>query len=214
MTKPIRLLIVDDHEVVRLGLQALFTRHESIELLGEARTGAEAIDKVRQCHPDVVLLDLRLPDRNGIDVCREIREIAPDCRVLFLTSYVDHDAVLATIMAGAQGYLLKEVLGDGLIRAVEDVAAGKSVLDPAVTGQVIGLVQQQGSGDRTPGAGLSAQERRIMELIVEGKTNKEIGAELGLSEKTVRNYLSSVFHKLGVSRRSQAAVTFIKQRPF
>lgn len=212
VVRPITVLIVDDHEVVLLGLQALFKRAGGIVVVGEAGTGREAVEAVRRLTPAVVLLDLRLPDVNGIEVCREIREIAPACKVLFLTSFVDEEAAVATILAGAQGYLLKEVLGEGLVRAIEQVAAGLSVLDPALTAQVLARLQAPG-----PSAGplslssLSPQEQQMMALIVEGKTNKEIGAALGVSEKTIRNSLTSVFKKLGATRRSQAAVTYSKQ---
>lgn len=212
LAQSITVLIVDDHEVVRLGLQALFKRAGGIAVVGEAGTGREAVEAVRRLTPTVVLLDLRLPDVNGIEVCREIREIAPACKVLFLTSYVDEEAAVATILAGAQGYLLKDVLGEGLVRAIEQVAVGQSVLDPALTAQVLAMLQSPGSsaGPNPPNP-LSLQEQQMMALIVEGKTNKEIGAALGLSEKTVRNSLTAVFKKLGATRRSQAAVTYSRQ---
>lgn len=205
----IRLVLVDDHEVVRLGLHMLFKRTQTIEVVGEATTGQAAIDMAKRLTPDVVLLDLRLPDINGIDVCRDIREASPTTKVLILTTYADESAVLATIMANAQGYLLKEVIGDELIRAVEAVANGKSVLDPTITTQVLARIRQSGVGEaQASDEELSSQERRVMELLIEGKTNKEIAVALELSDKTVRNYLSNIFRKLGVERRSQAAVAF------
>lgn len=213
--QPITVLIVDDHEVVRLGLQTLFRRTGGfITVVGDVGTGREAVEAVRRLTPTVVLLDLRLPDVNGIEVCREIRELAPACKVLFLTSFVDEEAAVAAVLAGAQGYLLKDVFGEELIRAIEQVAAGQSVLAPALTAQVLTLLRSPGSsaGPHSPHP-LSPQEQQIMASIVDGKTNKEIGAVLGVSEKTVRNVLTAVFKKLGATRRSQAAVTYSKKYP-
>ncbi|MCX5721887.1 MAG: response regulator transcription factor [Nitrospirae bacterium] len=212
VAQPITVLLVDDHEVVRMGLQSLFKRVGGIVVVGEAGTGREAVEAVRRLTPAVVLLDLRLPDANGIEVCREILEIVPACKVLFLTSYVDEEAAMATILAGAKGYLLKDVLGEELVRAIEQVAAGQSVLDPALTARVLALLQSPNvSAGPNPPHPLSLQEQQMMTLIVEGKTNKDIGVALGLSDKTVRNLLTSVFKKLGARRRSQAAVVYSKQ---
>ena len=204
----IRLLLVDDHEVVRVGLRTLFGRAPTIDVAGEAGTVAEAIDQARWLRPDVVLMDLRLPDGSGITACREILSRAPDTRVLFLTSYSDEDAVRATVLAGAAGYLLKEIGNQALIEAVEAVARGESILDPKVTQSVLDQISGRAhslSAMRDP---LSAQERRVLAHVVEGKTNKQIAAALGLSDRTVKNYLSNAFQKLGVTRRSHAAVVF------
>jgi two-component system response regulator DevR len=212
---PIRLLLVDDHEVVRIGLRTLFNRKRNIQVVGEAGTAESAVEEAGRLRPAVVLMDLRLPDGNGIEACREITTICPETKVLFLTSYSDHDAVLATIFAGASGYLLKEIGTDALIQAIEDVAAGKSILDPSVTYNVMKRMKAISDQDdpasnsakekREP---LSPQERRVLALVAGGKTNKEIAAALDLSDKTVKNYLSNIFQKLQVSRRAHAAAIF------
>jgi two-component system response regulator DevR len=212
-TKPVRLLLVDDHEVLRLGLRTLFTESGEFHVVGEAGTMADAIAQAAKLNPDVVLMDVRLPDGNGVEACRAIRTARPETRVLFLTSYADDDAVLATILAGAYGFLLKEVSSEELIRATKTVAAGRSILDPAVTHRVLdrvkGLSGATASDKRDE---LSAQEERVLALVAEGKTNKEIAAVLHLSDKTVGHYLENIFQKLHVSRRSQAAVYYTKQR--
>jgi two-component system response regulator DevR len=206
---PIRLLLVDDHEVVRLGLRELFHRSNQIDVVGECETATQAVTKALGLKPDVVLMDLRLPDGSGVEACREIRVVCPDTRVLFLTSFGDEDAVLSTTFAGASGYLLKQIDGRSLVNAVELVAKGHSILDPAVTGAVLRRMRSLATpnADRTTEA-LSPQERRILPLVAEGKTNKEIATALGLSDTTVKSYLHSIFQKLQVSRRSQAAVLF------
>ena len=213
-TRDIRLLLVDDHEVLRLGLRTLFTEAGGFHVVGEAGTMTEAIAQGLALTPDVVLMDVRLPDGSGIEACREIRTGHPETRVLFLTSFADDDAVLDTILAGADGFLLKEVSGDELMRAVRSVASGQSILDPGVTRRVLTKVKSlsatAGEGKQQP---LAAQEQRVLALVAEGKTNKEIAAALTLSEKTVGNYLSNIFQKLHVSRRSQAAVYFSKRFP-
>jgi two-component system, NarL family, response regulator DevR len=213
-TQPIRLLMVDDHEVLRLGLRTLFSEADGFEVVGEAGTMAGAISSARALEPDVVLMDVRLPDGSGVEACREIRTGHPQTRVLFLTSYADDDAVLATIVAGAQGFLLKEVGSDELLRAVRAVANGQSILDPAVTQRVLTRVQTLSASSTEPNEEeLSPQERRVLALVAEGKTNKEIAVALNLSEKTVGNYLSNVFQKLNITRRSQAAVYFTRHFP-
>jgi two-component system, NarL family, response regulator DevR len=213
-THPIRLLMVDDHEVLRLGLRTLFSEADGFEVVGEAGTMAGAISSARALEPDVVLMDVRLPDGSGVEACREIRTGHPQTRVLFLTSYADDDAVLATILAGAQGFLLKEVGSDELLRAVRAVANGQSILDPAVTQRVLTRVQTLSASSTEPNEEeLSPQERRVLALVAEGKTNKEIAVALNLSEKTVGNYLSNVFQKLNITRRSQAAVYFTRHFP-
>jgi DNA-binding NarL/FixJ family response regulator len=203
---------VDDHEVVRVGLRTLLDRARSIEVVGEAGTAAEAIITAARLEPDVVVMDVRLPDGNGVEACREIRAARPETRVLFLTSFADQHAVLAAICGGADGYLLKEIGGEALIRAVKTVAGGKSVLDPAVTHPILARMRSvsnpTGDGGEEP---LSPQEQRVLALVADGKTNKEIATALGLSDKTVKNYLSHVFQKLQVTRRSQAAVLFARR---
>jgi two-component system, NarL family, response regulator DevR len=211
----IRVMLVDDHDVVRLGLRALFGQTKHIEVVGEAGSVAEAVLEAGRVDPDVVVMDLRLPDGTGIDACRDILSADPTVRVLFLTSYSDEEAVLSTILAGATGYVLKEIRQEALIHAIEAVARGQSILDPKVTqtvvGQVATLTRQVRATKATSKDDLSPQEARVLDLVVEGKTNKEIAAALGLSAKTVKNYLSNAFQKLHVSRRSHAAVLFSRQ---
>ncbi|MHB8523005.1 MAG: response regulator [Limisphaerales bacterium] len=211
--RPIRLLLVDDHEVVRVGLRTLLERAGNIELVGEAATVEDTLRKTDSLNPDVLLLDIRLRDGSGFDACRQIQETHPDTRVLILTSYADDDIVHEAIRAGADGYLLKEIDAAGLIQAVENVAAGKSILDPAVTSRVFGRIKAATS----PAAKdkfdlLSTQERRVIALVAEGKTNKEIAVDLGLSDKTIKNYLSNILEKLQFTRRSQAAVLYAQHR--
>jgi|ERR1051326_3316557 DNA-binding NarL/FixJ family response regulator len=212
--KRIRLLIVDDHKVVRLGLNTLLSRHEGIDVVGEAGTAAAAIEQTARLTPDVVLMDVRLPDGNGFEACRQIRRTHPDTRVLFLTSFADEEIVLESIDVGGDGYLLKEIDEENLVQAIRNVAAGKSILDPAVTRRVLERVKNTDSGEDTPSTNklgsLSPQERRVLALVAEGQTNKEIGVVLGLSDKTVKNYLSNIMDKLQLTRRSQAAAYFVQ----
>lgn len=209
---PIRVLIVDDHEVVRVGLRMLLSRAPNIEVAGEAASAAEAIVQVEALQPDVVLLDVRLGDGNGFEVSRKIQTFEKDIRVLVLTSFADDDIIVQAISSGADGYLLKEVGRDALIEAVQKVASGQSILDPAVTGRVFGkvqaLMQDPTSGNKL--RLLSSQEGKVLALVAEGKTNKEIAAVLGLSDKTIKNYFSNILEKLGLSRRSQAAAYFVQ----
>jgi DNA-binding NarL/FixJ family response regulator len=206
------MLLVDDHKVVRSGLKALLGGTANIEVVGEAGTMKDAVSGAARLKPDLVLMDVRLPDGSGIDACREIRTSRPETRVLFLTSFADDDAVLATIFAGADGYLLKEIDEDGLIRAIETVAAGRSILDPSVTQRVLARIKDQSSVEGAQkGEALSPQEQKVLALVAEGQTNKEIAAGLGLSDKTVRNYLSNIFQKLQVSRRSHAAALYARR---
>ena len=213
-SKSIRLLIVDDHKVVRLGLHTLLSRHKGIEVVGEAGTSAGAVEQTAGLKPDVVLMDVRLPDGNGFEACRQIRRVQPDTRVLFLTSYADEEIVLESIDAGGDGYLLKEIDEENLVHAIRDVAAGKSILDPAVTRRVLERVKNTDTHSETPSTNrlgsISPQERRVLALVAEGKTNKEIGLALGLSDKTVKNYLSNIMEKLQVARRSHAAAYFVQ----
>ena len=207
----IRLLIVDDHKVVRLGLHTLLNRHPGIEVVGEAGTVAAAVAETARLQPDVVLMDVRLPDGNGFEACRQIRKSQLETRVLFLTSFADEDIVLESIDAGGDGYLLKEIDEENLVRAIRSVAAGQSILDPAVTRRVLERVKNSDTQNTKDGLDvLSGQERRVLALVAEGKTNKEIGVALGLSDKTVKNYLSNMLDKLQLTRRSQAAAFFVQ----
>ena len=211
-TKTIRLLIVEDHEVTRLGLRTLLGAYPQFEIVGEAGSVAECLDAVVRFKPDLLLLDVRLRDGSGIEVCRRLQREDLDLKVLVLTSYADDDLVFDAITAGADGYLLKEIHGDKLIQAIEDVAAGKSILDPVVTRRVMNRARNAASPIvHNKLDVLSAQERRVVALVAEGKTNKEIGVEMGLSDKTVKNYLSNAMEKLNLTRRSHAAAFFITQ---
>ena len=210
-TKPVRLLIVDDHKVVRLGLHTLLSRHNGIEVVGEAGTASAAVEETARLSPDVVLMDVRLPDNNGFEACRQIRKSRPETRVLFLTSFADEEIVLESIDAGGDGYLLKEIDEENLVRAIINVAAGQSILDPAVTRRVLERVKNpEALAGKDKYEMLSPQERRVLALVAEGKTNKEIGVALGLSDKTVKNYLSNILDKLQLARRSQAAAFFVQ----
>jgi DNA-binding NarL/FixJ family response regulator len=211
----IRLMLVDDHEVVRLGLRALFSQTGRVEVVAEAGTVADAIERAAKHRPDLVLMDLRLPDGTGLDACRDILSANPGTRVLFLTSHSDEEAVTSTILAGAAGYLLKEIGSKALINAIETVYGGESILDPKVTRSVLNRMSLLATGvvaRRATDEKLSPQERRILGLVVEGKTNKEIAKALALSDKTVKNYLSNAFQKLNVRRRSQAAALFERDK--
>jgi two-component system response regulator DevR len=208
---PIRVLIVDDSELVRAGLRALLGVEPAIAVAGEAESVATGIAMCKRLRPDVVLLDIRLPDGTGLEACKEIRRRLPATYVLILTSAIDDRMVDDALKAGAHGYLLKEVNGRSLIQAIFDVAEGKSVLDPAITARVIQLAKSGPEKDVL--ASLSGQERRVLALIAEGKTNKEVGQALELSEKTVKNYLSNIFDKLQLTRRTQAAALYAQARP-
>jgi two-component system, NarL family, response regulator DevR len=206
----IRVLLVDDSEVVRAGLRTLLGTEPTVQVVGEAGTVASGVEACVKFKPDVVLLDIRLPDGSGVDACRQMLKRVPDCRVLILTSVLDDAVVDEAIRAGAHGYLLKEIDGRGLVSAIRDVAAGKSILDPSVTARVMQLVKAGGTA-RDGFSTLSPQEKRVLALIAEGCTNKEVGVKLGLSDKTVKNYLSTVFEKLNVSRRAEAAVIYAQE---
>jgi two-component system response regulator DevR len=211
-TSPIRLLLVDDHEIVRVGLRELFNRSQDIEVVGEAGSVAGAVAEATRLKPDVILMDVRLPDGSGVEACREILAACPETRVLFLTSYQDDEAILAAVFAGAHGFLQKEIGGESLVRAVKEVVSGKSILDPAAIRVIIEQMRSLSAPDAAhEGDPLSPQEQRVLALVAQGKTNKEIAAVLGLSDKTVKNYLSNTFQKLRVSRRSQAAVIFSRR---
>lgn len=216
LAKSISLLLVDDSELVRTGLKTLLTsrgERGQFTILGEAATVAAAVTEAARLAPDVVLLDIRLPDGNGFEACRQILAKMPDTRILILTSVIDDNLVYEAMSSGAHGYLLKEVNAQALCQAIIDVAAGKFILDPAVTTRVLNLVRHgapQNEQDKL--SQLSAQERRVLALVAEGKTNKEIAEQMGLSDKTVKNYLSNIFEKLQISRRSQAAVLYAESR--
>ena len=208
---PTKVLIVDDHEIVRKGLVMLISRQEDLVVAGEAGSAAEAVEKARELSPDVVVLDIRLPDGSGVEACRDIRAENPDIKVLMLTSYSDEEAVMGSIMAGASGYLLKEIRSQEIVDAIKRVGAGQSLLDPMVTAGVLERIRH-GNGADDAWTQLSNQEQRILESIAEGKTNREIAQEIHLSDKTVKNYVSNILSKLEVSRRSQAAAYLAERR--
>jgi two-component system, NarL family, response regulator DevR len=211
-TRPLRLLLVDDHEVTRIGLRTLLESCPAFEIAGEAGSVAEALDNAARLKPDLILLDVRLGDGSGIEVCRRLQRTDVDAKVLILTSYADDNLVLDAIAAGADGYLLKEIHSERLVQAIQDVAAGRSILDPAVTRRVMSRISSPALlTSKNKLEVLSAQERKVVALVAEGKTNKEIGRELGLSDKTVKNYLSNAMEKLNLTRRSQAAAFFVDQ---
>ncbi|MFE6482139.1 response regulator [Streptomyces sp. NPDC057757] len=200
------VFLLDDHEVVRRGVHELLSGEEDIEVVGEAGTAADALARIPATRPDVAVLDVRLPDGSGVEVCREIRSRDETIKCLMLTSYADDEALFDAIMAGASGYVLKAIRGDELLSAVRDVAAGKSLLDPEATARVLERLRDGGnakSEDKL--AHLTDQERRILDLIGEGLTNRAIGERLHLAEKTIKNYVSSLLSKLDMERRSQAA---------
>jgi DNA-binding NarL/FixJ family response regulator len=211
--RPLRLLVVDDHEVVRQGLVSLLERREHFQVVAEAGTAAEAVEMARKFEPDLVVMDVRLPDGSGIEACREIRAEFPATRVVILTSYPDEEAVLSAIIAGASGYLLKQIRGRDLVSALESVGRGESLLDPAVTEKVLDRVRRIATGTYTDEmAQLTQQEQKILLLVAEGKTNKEIASEVFLSDKTVKNYVSSILSKLNLERRAQAAAFVARHR--
>ena len=210
--KPLRLLVVDDHEVVRQGLVALLDRRPGFQVVAEAGTVEEAIAQARLHQPDIVVMDVRLPDGSGVEACREIRAELPGTRVIMLTSFPDDEAVLSAIVAGAAGYLLKQIRARDLVAALEAVGRGESLLDPAVTERVLERVRRIATGAVDDELGvLTPQERKILMLVAEGKTNKEIAADVFLSDKTVKNYVSSILSKLNLQRRAQAAA-FVAKR--
>jgi DNA-binding NarL/FixJ family response regulator len=202
---PLRILICDDHEVVREGLRTLLAGRADMEVAAEAATSADAIEAAARERPDIVIMDVRLPDGSGVEACRAIREILPATRVIMLTSYPDDEALYASIVAGASGYLLKQTRAAALIDAIDAVSKGRALLDPDVTARVLERVRR-GNVDEDPAlASLTDQERRVLEQIATGKTNREIGEVLFLSEKTVKNYVSRILEKLGLHRRAEAA---------
>ncbi|MFC4536056.1 response regulator [Sphaerisporangium dianthi] len=200
----IRVFLVDDHEVVRRGVAALLEAEDDIEVVGEAGTAESAIARIPALKPDVAVLDVRLPDGSGVDVCREVRSRMPELACLMLTSYADEEALFNAVMAGAAGYVLKQIHGSDLVGAVRTVAAGQSLLDPRTTATMLQRLRQQAS-HKDPLAALTDQERHILELIGEGMTNRQIGERLFLAEKTVKNYVSNLLAKLNMQRRTQVA---------
>jgi two-component system response regulator DevR len=200
----IRVFLLDDHEIVRRGVRELLEAEDDLEVVGEAGTAAEALARVPATKPDVAVLDVRLPDGDGVSVCRDLRSDNPSLTCLMLTSFADDEALFDAIMAGASGYVLKQIRGTDLVGAVRTVAAGGSLLDPKAAAAVMERMRAPKPAD--PLAGLTEQERRILELIGEGLTNREIGQRMFLAEKTVKNYVSNLLSKLGLQRRTQVAV--------
>lgn len=211
--KSIRVMICDDHEVVREGLRTLIARTPGMSVAGEAATVSEAIATAAKARPDVIIMDVRLPDGSGVEACRTIREARPETGVIMLTSYADDEALFASIVAGAAGYLLKQTRGQAVVEAIQAVANGRSLLDPDVTGKVLERVRHGGKEEDPGLASLTEQERKVLEHLAEGKMNREIGEALFLSEKTVKNYVSRILDKLGLSRRAEAAAYVARHRP-
>ena len=210
---PIRLLLVDDHEVVRVGLRTILHNHQGITVVGEAGTKAAAVRAAKRLRPDIVLMDVRLPDGSGVEACRVILASHPTTRIIFLTSFSDDESALAAVLAGAQGYVLKAIDSSLLIRSIRQVSNGQSILDPALTQRALDWIKawpaQAGPVRRQS---LSPQEERVLALVAEGLTNKEIATAMQLSDKTVKNYLANMFQKLHISRRAQAAALFVKRQ--
>ncbi|WP_017543472.1 response regulator [Nocardiopsis prasina] len=205
----IRVFLVDDHEIVRRGVGALLDDEDGIQVVGEAGTAAQALARIPALEPDVVVLDVRLPDGDGVTVCRDIRSTLPDTRILMLTSYSDDEALYGAVMAGASGYILKQIHGTDLVGAVRTVAEGRSLLDPESTTRMLERLRAE-AVRKDPLSELTEQERRVLELIGEGLTNREIGTRMYLAEKTVKNYVSRVLAKLGMARRTQAAAYAVR----
>jgi DNA-binding NarL/FixJ family response regulator len=212
MAEMIKVMLVDDHEIVRMGLRNLLEKRKQFTVVGEAGTVAEALSVARDSRPDVIVMDIRLPDGNGVEATREIRGERPETKVIMLTSYADDEAIYGSIMAGASGYLLKQTRGQSLAEAIERVASGESLLDPGITNKVLERMRSLASGETDELSALSDQERKILSLITEGKTNKEIASEVFLSDKTVKNYVSSILSKLNLRRRSEAAAFLAERR--
>ena len=211
--KPIRLLLVDDHEVVRVGLRTVLHNHQGITVVGEAGTKAAAVRVAKRLKPDVVLMDVRLPDGSGVEACRAILASHPTTRIIFLTSFSDDESALAAVLAGAQGYVLKAIDSSLLIRSIRQVSNGQSILDPALTQRALDWIKAwPAQAVPVRGQSLSPQEERVLALVAEGLTNKEIATAMQLSDKTVKNYLANMFQKLHISRRAQAAALFVKRQ--
>jgi DNA-binding NarL/FixJ family response regulator len=204
VSRKIRVFLVDDHEIVRRGVRDLLESEPDIEVIGEAGTAESAVARIPALRPDVAILDLRLPDGDGVSVCREVRSRLPELSCLMLTSFSDEKALFEAIMAGASGYVLKQIFGSDLVGAVRAVARGDALLDPGAASRVLNKMREM-AVHRDPLAELTGQERRVLELIGEGLTNRQIGERMFIAEKTVKNYVSAVFAKLGMERRTQAA---------
>lgn len=205
MTKQ-RILLVDDHEVVRLGLKSLLERHPNFDVVAEAATAREAVEKTKTFTPDVVVMDIRLPGGSGIEACQEITNSFPDTKVIMLTSYAEDEMLFSAIRAGAAGYVLKQIGGEDLVKAIESVGRGEALLDPAVTQRIFQEVRKAAREEEASAfSTLTQQEKHVLLLVSEGKTNREIAKALFLGEGTVRNYVSSILSKLGVSNRAEAA---------
>ena len=205
--------MVDDHEVVRVGLRTVLHNHYGITVVGEAGTKSAAVRAAKRLLPDIVLMDVRLPDGSGVEACRDILASHPTTRIIFLTSYANDDSVLAAVLAGAQGYVLKNIDSSLLIRSIRAVSNGQSILNPALTQRAVNWIKAWPAQARlVRGQSLSPQEERVLALVAEGLTNKEIAATMQLSDKTVKNYLANIFQKLHISRRAQAATFFVKRQ--
>jgi DNA-binding NarL/FixJ family response regulator len=203
-SKQIRVFLLDDHEIVRMGVRELLEAEPDITVVGEAGTASSALARIPALRPDVAVLDMRLPDGDGVSVCRQIRSTMPEVACLMLTSYADDQALVDAVLAGAAGYVLKEIRGTDLVGAVRTLASGQSMLDPAAAASLMARLRDEATRS-DPLAGLTSQERKILELIGEGLTNRQIGERMFLAEKTVKNYVSALFAKLGMERRAQAA---------
>ena len=214
MKRPIRILLLDDHELVRKGLRTLLDQESDLLVVGEADTCAHALAVAKRDHPQLVLLDMKLPDMSGIEACRRLLAEMPQLRILVLTSYAEDTTVTSAIRGGALGYLLKDVKADDLIRAIRTVAGGRGYLDPRITQQTFQWIRSSpSSGGSIQGLRqLSPQEQVIMPLLAQGRTNKEIATQLGLSDKTIKNYLANIYDKLGVSRRTEAVAWYMKEQ--
>ncbi len=206
----VRVFLVDDHEVVRRGVRDMLEAEDDFDVVGEAGTVAEALTRIPATSPDVAVLDVRLPDGSGVDLCRELRSTYPELACLMLTSFDDDEALFDASVAGAAGYVLKQVKGNDIIDAVRRVGAGRSLLDPAMTARVMARLRS-GPAEDPLLAGLSSQERRILDLLADGKTNRQIAGDMFLAEKTVKNYVSNLLNKMGMSRRTEAAVYAVRQ---
>jgi len=210
---PTRIVIVDDHEMVRKGLRSLLDLEQDLAIVGDVGTVADAVDLVERLHPHIVLLDMKLPDASGMEACRRLLAVSPQLRILILTSYAEDATVVAAVQSGAHGYILKDVRANDLIRAIRTVAEGLGYLDPRIAGQALHWIRTSSHPGAHPQGmtQLSPQERLIMPLLAEGKTNKEIAIQLRLSDKTVKNYLANIFDKLRVKRRTEAVAWFVKE---
>jgi two-component system response regulator DevR len=210
--RPIRVVVCDDHELVRQGLRSVLDGVEGLRVVGEAADADAALKAVTSDPPDVVIMDVRLPGRSGIEACREIRSAFPDTKVLMITAHADDEALFSSIMAGAAGFVLKQVRGADLVGAVRQVAAGGSLLDPAVTARVLARLRGESTGGDEGVGDLTPQERKILDLVAEGMTNRQIAEKVFLAEKTVKNYVSNILMKLGLSRRAEAAAFMARRR--